>query len=74
MMLLHLLKCISFYAAYYRFTFEAAHILGIQNMAADAISHNNIPLFLSLQPQTTQVTVPWLIMELHQLYGVTGSG
>ena len=64
MLLMHLLRCLSFYAAYYRFTFEAAHIPGIQNVAADAISRNNIPLFLSLQPQATQVTVPRPIMEL----------
>ena len=63
-LLMHLLRCLSFYAVYYRFTFEAAHIPGIKNVAADAISCNNIPLFLSLQPQATQVTVPRLIMEL----------
>ena len=48
--LMHLLRCLSFYAAYYRFMFEAAHIPGTQNEAVDAISCN-IPLFLSLQPQ-----------------------
>ena len=64
MLLMHLLRCLSFYTVYYKFTFEAAHIPGIQNVAADAISRNNIPLFLSPQPQATQVTVPRPIMEL----------
>ena len=62
--LVHLLRCLSFYAAYYRFTFEVAHIPGTQNVAADAISRNNIPLFLSLQPQAPQVMIPQQVMEL----------
>jgi len=53
----------SFYAAYYRFTFEAAHIPGTQNEAVDAISCN-IPLFLSLQPLAPQVMIPQPVMKL----------
>ena len=64
--LMHFLRCLPFYAANYRFTFEAAHIPGTQNVAADAISRNNIPLFLSLQPQAphVQVMIPQPVMEL----------
>ena len=62
--LMHLLRWLSFYAAYYRFTFEAAHISGTQNVAADAISCNNIPLFLSLQSQAPQVMIAQPVMEL----------
>ena len=61
---MHFLRCLPFYAANYRFTFEAAHIPGTQNVAADAISRNNIPLFLSLQPQAPQVMIPQSVMEL----------
>ena len=54
-LLMHLLRCTSFYAAYYGFTFVSKHIPGVLNTAADAISRDNIPLFLSLVPQVARV-------------------
>ena len=49
--LIHLLRCLSFYAAYFGFHFKAEHVPGVKNSAADALSCNNVHLFLSLVPQ-----------------------
>jgi len=62
--LMHLLRCLVFYAAYHRFQFTAQHVPGVLNTAADAISRNNIPLFLSLVPQMPCTTIPQLLLEL----------
>ena len=48
--LLHLLCCLVFYAASLRFHFMSEHIQGELNIAADAISRNNLSLFTSLPP------------------------
>ena len=49
--LMHLLRCLYFYAAYYKFEFVAHHVPGASNTAADAISRNNLSLFmLTLTP------------------------
>ncbi len=50
-LLAHLLRCFSFYGAYFRFHSSAEHVPGVLNTAADAISRNNLPAFLSLVPQ-----------------------
>ena len=57
-LLMHMLRCFLFYATFYKFEFESAHIPGTKNTAADAISRNNIPLFLSIVPQVHQVIIP----------------
>ena len=44
---MHWLRCLVFFAAFYGFTFTSEHILGMLNTAVDAISHNNLALFLS---------------------------
>ena len=54
----HLLRCLYFYAAYYCFNFSAAHIPGIQNTAADALSRGDLSRFHSLFPQVREHTVP----------------
>ena len=61
---MHLLRCLTFYAAFYQFTFESRHVPGAQNTAADAISRHNISLFLSLVPQAMQVTIPPAVSDL----------
>ncbi len=61
---LHLLRCLYFYAATYNFDFIAQHIPGVDNIAADAISRDNINLLSSLCPQATQVSVPPPLQDL----------
>ena len=63
-LLMHMLRCLAFYLAYYRFQITAEHIPGILNTAADAISRNNISLFQSLVPQTHPVALPRTIVDL----------
>ena len=43
-----------FYAALFRFSYCPLHLPGISNVAADALSRNNMSLFLSLVPQGSQ--------------------
>ena len=54
----HLLHCLHSYATYYCFNLSAAHIPGIQNTAADALSHGDLFHFHSLFPQVWEHTVP----------------
>ena len=61
---MHLLRCLTFYAAFFRFELESAHIPGSDNTAADAISRNNITLFHSLVPHISQVTIPQAVIDL----------
>ena len=63
-LLMHLLRCFSFYCAYYRFHTSCVHVPGTLNLAADALSRDNLPLFLSLVPQVPQQVVPPSLMEL----------
>ena len=50
---MHLLHCLFFFAAHYRFTFRAAHVPGHCNVIADAMSRN-YP-FSSFSDQMTQL-------------------
>ena len=56
--LLHLLRCLYFYAAHFQFTYAARHIPGVNNVAADALSRNHMSTFLSLVPQGTLTQIP----------------
>ena len=57
--LVHLLRCLSFFAAYFGFHFKAEHVPGVKNSAADALSCNNVHLFLSLVPQALGRILDW---------------
>lgn len=61
---MHLLWCLSFYDGFFQFNFVTDYILSIQNTAADAISRDNIPLFLSLTPQCPQCSIPKVVTDL----------
>ena len=50
-MLMHLMRCLIFFAAYFQTDVMAAHVPGKDNIAADALSRNNHSLFLSVAPQ-----------------------
>ena len=60
----HLLRCLYFYSALFQFEFSAEHIPGVQNVAVDALSHDNLVLFSSLLPQATQVQIPAPLLDL----------
>ena len=62
--LLHLLRCLYFYAAYYQFTYVACHVSGLSNLAADALSRDYMPLFHSLIPQARRVEVSPAVLDL----------
>ena len=63
-LLMHLLRCLVFYAAVYHFDFMAEHLPGTHNIAADALSRNNLVLFSSLFPQIVQVPIPQPVRDL----------
>ena len=67
LLLCNLLRCLYFYSAHYHFTFSAVHIPGVKNVAADALSRNNLPLFHSLFPQVPRHTIPHSLVELFLL-------
>ena len=46
--LTHMLHCLCLYAAFYGFEFLALYVPSRENTAADALSRDNITLFLSL--------------------------
>ena len=63
-LLMHLLRCLSLFSAYFSFTFSAKHIPGALNSAADALSRNNLALFSSLFPRVQQHGIPSCLMDL----------
>jgi hypothetical protein len=63
-LLMHLLRCFSFYCAQYGIHFTASHIPGAANTTADALSRNNLTLFASLIPQTPRSIIPPALLEL----------
>ena len=52
-LLMHLLRCLTFFAAYFRFEIKASHTPGVLNTAADA---NNIPLSRPTDPTNPRAT------------------
>lgn len=63
--LIHLLRCLAFFAAYFGFQFSAVHVPGVLNQAADALSRGNIQLFRSLFPQAgVESPIPEVLLRL----------
>lgn len=60
----HLLRCLYFYAAFYQFDHSAEHVPGVLNIAADALSRDNIHFFSSLVPQAVQSQVSSQLLDL----------
>ena len=63
-LLMHLLRCFSFYCAYYRFHTSCVHVPGAMNTAADALSRDNLTLFSFLVPQAPCYPIPSSMVEL----------
>ena len=55
--MLHLLRCLYFYAGYFQFSYGAHHVPGVTNVAADALSLGNMLLFHSFILQALQSIV-----------------
>ena len=64
--LMHLMRCLTFIMAKYNFVVSGAHIRGIHNDLADALSRNNSHYFLSHCPQAqaSPTGVPTELVEL----------
>ena len=62
--MMNLLRCFSFYAAYFRFHFTARYVPGVLNTATDAISRDNLTLFFSLVPQAPHFILPPALKQL----------
>ena len=62
----HLLRCLFFLQAHFKFDYEAKHIPGKENGAADALSRDRVSTFRSLFPQAPQrpVEIPCTLLEL----------
>ena len=61
---MHLLRCFSFFVAVFWLNYFVSHVPGPMNDAVDALSCKNVPYFLSLHPQTPQVSVPTTLLNL----------
>ena len=63
---MHLMRCLTFIVAKHNFVVSAAHIKGIHNDLADALSRNNRSYFLShyRQAQASPATVSQDLVEL----------
>ena len=55
---MHLARALFLLGAAFKFTFRATHIVGVCNRAADALSRNNVPLFLQISQQATPLLYP----------------
>lgn len=64
--MMHLMRCLTFVAAFFNFIFSSAHIPGAENVLADALSRNKAQLFLSLSPQARRLpsSIPKAVLEL----------
>ena len=56
--------CFDFYTTVYQFDYCVTHISEVENVAADAVSRDNIRLVHSLLPQATKVEVPQPLLEI----------
>ena len=57
---MHLLRCMHFFMARHDIRLTAVHVPGVSNSRADALSRNNVPLFMQITPQArrSQTTIP----------------
>ena len=65
-LIMHLLRCLHFLCAMYSIHMLALHIPGVENIPADALSHNNLNQFLISTPKAdcSATPVPWQLWDL----------
>lgn len=51
---MYLIQCLSFTVAQFQFVLVPSHIRGVENTLADALSRDNLPLFLAQYPQAAR--------------------
>ena len=56
--LMHLLRCLFFFEAHFRFEHQAHHLPGKMNKLADALSRDRVSNFRSLSPQAARLPTP----------------
>ena len=56
--LMHQLRCLHFFSAQHQIQIQAEHLAGSLNSAADALSRNNMSLFLHCIPQAAKAPSP----------------
>ena len=63
---MHLARCLAFISAKFDFHPIATHIKGIDNVQADVLSRDNLPLFCSLHPLANQdgAAIPQSLLDL----------
>ena len=67
--LMHLLRCLFFMEASFQFQLSASHIPGVNNILADLLSRNKLPLFLSkvtqanAEPAAIPPQLPQLLLD-----------
>ena len=64
--LMHLLRCLFFMVAHYNVTIRASHIPGVENIAVDALSRNDLPHYLQDVPEanTDPAPISQMLVEL----------
>ena len=55
---MNLMRCLSFLCATWEFRMQSAHISGVHNIVADALSRDNLSLFRSCYPQANPDPTP----------------
>ena len=70
--ILHLLRCLHFICAGYDITLKADHIVGVHNLAADALSRNLMQVFRSAVPAANPQPTPvpqalWQLLVTEEL-------
>ena len=60
------MRCLAYIAARFQFYLMAAHIQGVNNTVADALSRNNLALFQALLPQANSQpsAIPDTVLDL----------
>jgi hypothetical protein len=56
--LMHLLRCMFFVAAHHSIRIHATHLSGVDNIAADSLSRNNLSAFLQAVPDAARSPTP----------------
>ena len=63
---MHLMHCVFFFHAYGGFNLRAEQVPGEGNLAADALSHDNLALFFQVSPTASpeQTSVPQALTDM----------